>query len=114
MSTNLAYDLYYEKLAPNPSLEIKGQTNLSYSFWSVLILLLFLPMCKSGLINLGKLGQNIQNNFQLIQIKNQLKKDKQELQTKLRDYHSQNGMKRILKEEIKALEKKEFLIRITL
>jgi hypothetical protein len=81
-------------------------------FWSSLILLTLIPILWSGVVCFVSLNHNIIKNVELKKIKLKLLKDHQDINEKMRNYHSHSGMKRTIKEEIKALEQNEILIRI--
>lgn len=81
-------------------------------FWTALIILALLPIFKSGFVTLISLSQNFSKNIELNKIQNKLKKDTIDIKSKLTSYHSQSGMKRTIKEEIKVIEQNEILIKI--
>jgi len=81
-------------------------------FWAAVIIIALLPVCKSGFITLISLSQNISKNMTLKKIETKLNKDTHSIKSKLTSYHSQSGMKRTIKEEIKVIEENEILIKI--
>ena len=81
---------------------------------SLLILVIALSsitLCKSCAINCYKLSMNIAHNFQLKSHHKQLKKAKSKIKAKIKANSSYRGMKKIIKEEIKALDANEILVR---
>jgi hypothetical protein len=117
----------YEEVKPNSSYNQDKKEELLYNkapnifevnyhiqklFWSSLILLTLIPILWSGLACFVSLNQNILKNIELKKIKQKLVKDHQDINEKIRNYRSYSGMKRTIKEEIKALEENEILIKI--
>jgi hypothetical protein len=81
---------------------------------SLLILVVVLSsitLCKSCLINCFKLSKNIAHNFQLKNYRKDLKTAKSKIKEKIKINNSFAGMKKIIREEIKALDANEILVR---
>jgi hypothetical protein len=117
----------YEDKKPNYSYQQENMKEILYDkvsnifelnyhlqklFWSSLILLTIIPTLWSGVACFVNLNQNIFKNIELKKIKQKLVKDHIDINEKIRNYRSYSGMKRTIKEEIKALEDKEILIKI--
>ncbi|MDA0771462.1 MAG: hypothetical protein O3C63_00810 [Cyanobacteria bacterium] len=106
-----------------PSLELTqpnktNQASLSHNqsktlFWFILAILLLLPFSKSFFVNFFDLSQNIKKNIELRVKRKELIQDNQNLNNKIKEFHSFLGMKRTIKEEIKVIEENEILLKIT-
>lgn len=81
-------------------------------FWFLLAALVILPLAKSFVVNIFDLSQNIGKNIELQAKRKQLLAEDKELRGKMSEFHSFLGMKRTIKEEIKAIEANEILIKI--
>ena len=77
----------------------------------IVIALSSITLCKSCLINSYKLSKNIAHNFQLKNHHKKLKAEKNKIKAKIKANNSYRGMKKIIREEIKALDANEILIR---
>ena len=85
---------------------------LKNSFWHTIVMIALIPLINSCFINLFALSTNINKNFKLCLKENQLQKDRSDIKGKIDEYHSQSGMKRTIKQEIKVIEKNEILIKL--
>lgn len=78
----------------------------------ILIVLLLGPLLKSSFFNIYKLTKNSSLNLKLNGIHKRFYEQKAILEAKLKNYQSYHGMKQTIKEEIKAIENNEILVRI--
>lgn len=77
----------------------------------VVIALSSITLIKSCAINCFKLSKNFALHFQLKDHKKKLTLSKEKIQEKIKANNSYRGMKKVIKEEIKALDANEILIR---
>lgn len=77
----------------------------------LVVVLSSITLCKSCLINCFKLSKNITHNFQLKSHHKDLKAAKAKIKEKIKVNNSYQGMKKIIREEIKALDANEILVR---
>ncbi len=78
---------------------------------ALIIALSSITLLKSCAINSYKLSRNLALNFQLKNYKKNLTKQKLEIESKIQAHKSFRGMKKVIKEEIKALDANEILVR---
>lgn len=81
-------------------------------FWKIFLWIALLPLLNSAITNVYFLSKNIFHNVELRSEYKKLNLDRDELLGKMKEYHSVSGMKRTIKEEIKALEENEVLVKI--
>lgn len=96
----------FSKLYPQNAIEI------NQIFWKVFLWVALIPLINSACINVYGLAKNI---FHHVELKSEFKKltgEKSEVLGKMKEYHSVSGMKRTIKEEIKAIEENEILVKI--
>jgi hypothetical protein len=77
----------------------------------LIISLSFVTLVKSCTINCIKLSRNIALNFQLKKYQKNLKIEKNKIEAKIKANSSYQGMRKIIHEEIKALDANEILVR---
>jgi hypothetical protein len=88
------------------------EQRLQAKFWRLLIMLAILPLLNSCIYNLIAITKNIVTNINLRQEKKKILEDKKNLNNKFKQSLSQSGLIRTIKEEIKAFESNEILIKI--
>ena len=96
----------FSKLYPQNTIE------LNQVFWKIFLYIALIPLVNSAIFNVVSLSKNV---FQLIELKSEYRKlsaEKEEVLTKMKAYHSPSGMKRTIKEELKAIEQNEILVKI--
>ena len=77
----------------------------------LIVILSSLTLLKSFGINSYKLSHNLTTHFNLKNLKQKLIDDKAQLKSKIKENQSFHGMKKIIKEELKALDANEILVR---
>jgi hypothetical protein len=100
----------------NPEQQIKiCQENQDLCFKKVLVCIILclsaITLFKSCFLISCKLSKNLALNFQLQGHEKQLKKAKNKLKTKIKAHSSSTGLKKLIKQEFKAIEANEILVR---
>ncbi len=81
-------------------------------FWFALCLCMLIPLLNSSIINIYNLVNHIRSNIILNHRLEKTENVQIDLNNKLKIAHSQNGLKRTMREEIKVIEANEILIRL--
>ncbi len=123
-SNQYNYDYYYqlnlnaipqEQVATEteqPTAKYKRGVQFRTKFWTVLSMVALLPLFNSALYNAYALSKNI---AQQVVLGNKLKAvvaEKQDLETKLKEFSSDSGLKRAIKQEMNLVESNEIVVKI--
>ncbi len=119
------YDYYYDlniqalpsqkpEAAPEEgsSASIKRSMQFRAKFWSLIFMVLALPLINSAFYNAYALSKNIAQQLILSEQLSGLLEDKQDLQNKLKEYSSDSGIERAIKQEMNLVESNEIVIKI--
>lgn len=92
---------------------MKNVRDLRFIFWIIILLLLFIPVTNSFLVNIKHLLSTSVSNNEYKELISKLTAEKRDLDHKVKYYESKDGLKTLIKERLNKVEEGELLIKLS-